>query len=148
MSNQYHYLWERIAGPDPNLRAGDADRERVAERLRKAHAEGRLDLAEFQERLDRCYQAKTLGELKILVGDLPREEVQVGRQSSGWLRPWSLGRTPLVPILIFLIVISAAAGDGHHFFWLWIPFVFLFWRLAWWRRRSWGGPRQRTDDWL
>ena len=37
------YFLNRIAGQDPNLRAGDADRERVAGRLRKAHAEGRSD---------------------------------------------------------------------------------------------------------
>jgi len=34
MSNQY--LLNRITGRDPNLRAGDDDRERIAERLRKS----------------------------------------------------------------------------------------------------------------
>src|SRR5262249_2818389 len=66
MTNQY--LWARIAGPDPNLRAADADRERVAERLRAGHAEGRLDIDELQERLERCFESKTLGELRELVG--------------------------------------------------------------------------------
>jgi hypothetical protein len=59
MTNQE--LWYRISGPDPNLRVGDADREQVAERLRKSHAEGRLDLSEFQQRLEHCYAARTLG---------------------------------------------------------------------------------------
>lgn len=36
----------------PELRASDADRERVAEVLRDALAEGRLDMTEFEERLD------------------------------------------------------------------------------------------------
>jgi hypothetical protein len=147
MSNQYQYLWERIAGPDPNLRAADADRERVADRLRKAHGEGRLDLGEFQDRLDRCYQAKTLGELRQLVGDLPREDAQVAPRSVGVLQH-AAWRVPLVPIVIALVVISAAAGHGHHAFWIWVPLIFLFCRLSWWRRRSWSGPRQRTDDWL
>lgn len=147
MSNQYQYLWARIAGPDPNLRAADADRERVAERLRRAHGEGRLDLAEFQERLDRCYQAKTVGQLRELVADLPREEVQAAPRSFAAVRQWSW-RAPLVPLLIGLIVISAAAGHGHHVFWFWVPLVFLFWRLASWRRRSWTGPRHRSQDWL
>ena len=58
--------------PGPNeLRAGDADRDRIAERLREAVAEGRLDAAEFAERLDTCYRARTLGELVPLTADLP-----------------------------------------------------------------------------
>src|SRR5690606_40199076 len=36
----------------PDLRASDADRERVADILREALAEGRLDMEEFGERLD------------------------------------------------------------------------------------------------
>lgn len=55
----------------PELRASDADRERVAERLREAVAEGRLDMAEFQERLDTTYKARTYGELEPVTRDLP-----------------------------------------------------------------------------
>lgn len=56
---------------DPELRAGDADRERTAELLRRAHTEGRLDRDEFDSRLDQAYRAKTLGELAELTHDLP-----------------------------------------------------------------------------
>ncbi|MEU6120928.1 DUF1707 domain-containing protein [Streptomyces sp. NPDC047123] len=55
----------------PDLRASDADRERVAEQLRDALAEGRLDMAEFEERLDATYRARTYGELEPLTRDLP-----------------------------------------------------------------------------
>jgi hypothetical protein len=55
----------------PQLRASDADRERVAEILRDALAEGRLDMAEFEERLDATYQARTYGELAPITRDLP-----------------------------------------------------------------------------
>ncbi|MFH8972909.1 DUF1707 domain-containing protein [Streptomyces sp. NPDC017890] len=55
----------------PELRASDADRERVAEVLRDALAEGRLDMAEFQERLDTTYSARTYGELAPITRDLP-----------------------------------------------------------------------------
>lgn len=60
---------------DPNLRASDAEREQTAERLRQAHTEGegRLDMADFQERLERCYGSKTVRELAKLVDDLPRQ---------------------------------------------------------------------------
>jgi hypothetical protein len=55
----------------PELRASDADRERVAEVLRDALAEGRLDMEEFEERLDATYKARTYGELAPITRDLP-----------------------------------------------------------------------------
>ncbi|WP_217144065.1 DUF1707 domain-containing protein [Streptomyces sp. AC627_RSS907] len=55
----------------PELRASDADRERVAEVLRDALAEGRLDMSEFEERLDATYSARTYGELAPITRDLP-----------------------------------------------------------------------------
>ncbi|MEV8511866.1 DUF1707 domain-containing protein [Dactylosporangium sp. NPDC051484] len=57
---------------DPRqLRASDADRERVADVLRTAAAEGRLDLDEVDERLHAVYAARTYAELEPLVRDLP-----------------------------------------------------------------------------
>jgi hypothetical protein len=139
------YLWARIAGPDPDLRAADADRERVAERLRGAHAEGRLDMTEFQQRLERCYESKTFGELRELVRDLPRPEEPAARRSLSPLRPW---RWRLVPILIALVVVAMATGH-HHFFWLWIGVWFLVWRMWWWpRRRRWAAHRRGGEDWI
>jgi hypothetical protein len=55
----------------PELRASDADRERVAEMLRDALAEGRLDMEEFEERLEATYAARTYGELAPITRDLP-----------------------------------------------------------------------------
>ena len=53
------------------LRASDADRDHVAELLGQALAEGRLDAQEHSERLEEVYTAKTLGQLRPLVSDLP-----------------------------------------------------------------------------
>ena len=147
MTNQY--FLGRIAGRDPSLRASDADRERIAERLRTSHTEGRLDMAEFQQRLERCYEAKTLGELAELVRDLPRHDEPDERRSLGWSRPWRWRLAPVAPLLLALIVVLAATGHHHHVFWLWIPLVFLIWRISWWRRRRWpAGARRGPDDWL
>ncbi|QKW06738.1 DUF1707 and DUF2154 domain-containing protein [Streptomyces sp. NA04227] len=55
----------------PELRASDADRDRVAEVLRDALAEGRLDMEEFEERLEAAYRARTYGDLAPLTRDLP-----------------------------------------------------------------------------
>jgi hypothetical protein len=57
--------------PDKNLRASDADRERVAEVLRAAAGEGRLDLDEVDERLHAVYTAKTYADLEPVLKDLP-----------------------------------------------------------------------------
>lgn len=57
--------------PLPELRASDADRERVVDRLRDAVAEGRLDMEEFEERLDAAYRSRTYAELEPLTRDLP-----------------------------------------------------------------------------
>ncbi|MEV1159451.1 DUF1707 domain-containing protein [Micromonospora chokoriensis] len=53
------------------MRAADADREAVAERLRVALNEGRLDLHEYDERLQRAYAARTYADLEALLTDLP-----------------------------------------------------------------------------
>ncbi|GAA2494507.1 DUF1707 domain-containing protein [Streptomyces thermolineatus] len=64
---------EPESGPEsgPGLRASDADRDRVADILREALAEGRLDAEEHSERIDRLYRSRTVGELEPLVRDLP-----------------------------------------------------------------------------
>lgn len=54
-----------------HIRASDADRDQVAERLREAVAEGRLSPVEHEERLDTLYKAKTIGELSPIISDLP-----------------------------------------------------------------------------
>jgi len=56
---------------DPRMRASDKDRERTAELLREHHAQGRLTPEEFDERLDRVFVAKTMGDLDALLADLP-----------------------------------------------------------------------------
>nr|WP_063763043.1 DUF1707 domain-containing protein [Streptomyces rimosus] len=59
---------------EAEIRASDADRDRIAEILREALAVGRLDAEEHAERIDLVYRAKTMGELEPLVRDLPAED--------------------------------------------------------------------------
>jgi len=56
---------------DPRIRASDADRERTATLLREHHAQGRLSPEEFNDRIDRTFAAKTVGDLDALLADLP-----------------------------------------------------------------------------
>ena len=58
--------------PDPSrLRISDADRHRVAELLRAAAGEGRLEIAELDERLEAAYAARTYADLVPITQDLP-----------------------------------------------------------------------------
>jgi len=91
-------------------RASDADRDATAERLRAAHGEGRLDTAELEDRLGRCYAAKTYGDLDALVADLPRPRAERRRQ------PVRIGPARLVPIL--LLVALAVAWHAAWLAWL------------------------------
>ena len=56
---------------DPQMRISDADRADVADRLSQHYSDGRLDQAEFNERLDRAMKAKTQSDLTGLFTDLP-----------------------------------------------------------------------------
>ena len=60
---------------DPSqLRISDADRHRVAEVLREAAAEGRLDMEELDERLETAYAAKVYADLIPITIDLPVDD--------------------------------------------------------------------------
>jgi hypothetical protein len=73
--------------PRPEHRASDADRDRVAEVLREAHAQGRIDSDELGERLDATYAARTYADLEAVTHDLPPGgEPPAARQRPG--TPW------------------------------------------------------------
>lgn len=78
----------------PDMRASDAERERIAEILREAVAEGRLEMPEFEQRLDSAYRARTHGELEPLVRDLPGPGGVVAPVAGGRPRTGSLARWP------------------------------------------------------
>ncbi|MGH3347645.1 MAG: DUF1707 SHOCT-like domain-containing protein [Nocardioides sp.] len=57
---------------DPaRLRVSDADRNKVADLLRDAAGEGRIDLDELEERLEATFAAKTYADLVPITYDLP-----------------------------------------------------------------------------
>jgi Domain of unknown function (DUF1707) len=97
---------------DPALRVADADRERVAERLRRAAGEGRLAPEELEERLEMAFAARTEGDLAPLVADLPAEPPPRPRP----VRAGGDGeRRAFVATSILLVAIWALTGAGY--FW-------------------------------
>ena len=137
--------YDRHRAPrDRSLRAGDGEREVVADILREQHLAGRLDNDEFEDRLRRCMAAKTYADLDELVADLPGDSAEAHAMGRPWRwYPWPFALLPLA-------IIAAIALRGGHLFWLAIPLVFLFvvrtllWR-SWGRSYGWGawgcGPR-------
>jgi hypothetical protein len=106
------------------IRAADADRERVAERLREHFAEGRLTNEELDERITTTLSAKTYGDLRRVMADLP--EPGLVRQPwagppAGPARPVMVRtRPPLLPLaflLLFIALLLPGAG--------WVLFGFL-----------------------
>jgi hypothetical protein len=57
--------------PEAGMRVSDADRATVADRLARHFGDGRLDKAEFDNRLDQALRAKTRADLIALLSDLP-----------------------------------------------------------------------------
>lgn len=62
---------EGLGDHTPEIRASDAEREYVVDVLRNHCSEGRIDLDEFSERINRVYAARTIGELREITADLP-----------------------------------------------------------------------------
>ncbi|WP_193560585.1 DUF1707 and DUF4190 domain-containing protein [Streptomyces alboflavus] len=62
----------RPAQGQPSMLAAHSDRERAVDVLRAGFAEGRLQKEEYERRVERAYQARTVGDLSLLVADLPQ----------------------------------------------------------------------------
>ena len=60
-----------MAGPGDKIRASDAERDAVIEMLRRHTADGRLTMAEFEERVAEALAARTRGELDPVLRELP-----------------------------------------------------------------------------
>lgn len=121
------------------LRASDADRELVAERLRQAAAEGRLFADELEERLGVALSARTYGELDMLVSDLPAPTAGLSRRRSepALVRP-VIALAVALPLAMMLIgvVASALVGhghDGHDGLAGGAPLIWLVWIALGWR---------------
>jgi Domain of unknown function (DUF1707) len=59
-----------VSADFPEMRASDADRDRVLDMLREAAGDGRLTADEFDERMEAALSSRTLGELAALTADL------------------------------------------------------------------------------
>jgi Flp pilus assembly protein TadB len=138
------YRWDpaypspsRRAGPDDGsrLRASDAERNEVADKLSRHFADGRLDQTEFKTRLDRAMGAVTRGDLDGLFDDLPRladDPVPPRRR-----------RRLLLPVMVLVVltaVTASATVSTLHLSWLLVVLALI---VIWHRA---GHRRSRTRD--
>ncbi len=119
-----------------NMRISDAERQEVADRLRDALGEGRLELSEFDERVQSAYQAKTYRELTPLTADLPSAPMplSIARRNGGPVTAAEASRRAaalLSMVFVFIalgVLVSVASGGTVLPFW---PlFIFAFWGLS------------------
>jgi hypothetical protein len=152
--------------PREQLRASDADRHAVVERLRRAQDDGRLTLAEYDERVQQTYAARTYGDLQVLTSDLPAVQyppvphtpapaepaaVGPGRDSGNVF--WRIVRSTwfaasLLNILIWGLV-CLFTGQWIYPWWIWVagPWGVVL-LVGWLTGRQWGdhgSGRQRTS---
>ena len=105
------YRWDPIyptgghrAAPshDGALRASDAERNEVADKLSRHFADGRLDQIEFRARLDRAMGATTRGDLGGLFDDLP----PLGNE----VEPAPRRRRRLAPVVVAIVLFALLAS--------------------------------------
>jgi Domain of unknown function (DUF1707) len=101
---------------DEHLRVSDADRQAVTDRLSQHFADGRLDQAEFDARVDRAMSATTRGDLNGLFTDLPEAGAPAVTD-----HPARRRHHPVLLLVLFVVLVSAA---GHLLFWTAVP---VFW---------------------
>jgi hypothetical protein len=133
------------------LRASDADRERIAERLKQAATEGRLLANELEDRLVRTFRAQTYGELDSVVADLPGP---VARRQRHRAHELALQQPILAAIVLlaatigfFVLAALVLAGVAFGGVWMILGVIFLIHRSGRFGGRpprSRGGHRRRT----
>ncbi|GAB2799484.1 DUF1707 domain-containing protein [Streptomyces chlorus] len=112
MDLQKHAQPQDSAPRAAELRVSDADRDRVADLLREALAEGRLSPEEHAERVEGVLAAKTAGELEVFVRDLPGDHQRRAAPASAPSRP-TAGAIPMDPDDNVVAVFSAATRKGR-----------------------------------
>ena len=126
-------------GARPDLRVSDAERDAVVTELGEHFGHGRLDQAEFDERVTKALAARSGRDLGGLLADLPSAQAESSTPQPGARFPRPLIVVPLLAAAI--LIAGVAAGGWHHG---WVPWP-LFWllpvmvlRFGWWRR-NWRG---------
>jgi hypothetical protein len=116
-----------VEGSSKDMRASDADRQQLVDRLEAAFGEGRLRIAEYESRVAAAYQAETYGDLYLLGADLPsvppayggsrpvRDQAPPPYRMPGALRfLWGLLLLGVaVNVVVYLLVVFTTTGPVY-----------------------------------
>jgi hypothetical protein len=163
-------IGQRWGAMDDSIRVSDADRDRVTVQLRDHFAAGRITPGELDERLSAALNAKTFGDLRGIMSDLPGPvPAPLGAvpPAQPAMPAWAVRRRhPPFPPLILLALLTVVLVPGAG--WLLAAFVnviLLFWlmtfvvgafafgrsRRRWHHHVGWQRPRypsERHYTWL
>jgi len=123
---------------DDRMRISDADREHVTARLREHFAAGRLTSEELEERITSTLNAKTYGDLRRVMVDLP-EPAPVGPQGSGPMPPphWTGGpiyayrRGPrLLPLALLVLFAALVLPPVGFVFFAFLKVILVIWLVT------------------
>jgi len=135
--------------PATAVRASDGERERVAKLVSDAAGEGRLTLAEAEERLDRLYATKFRHELAEFVADLPtREDERPAPRRPAPGPAGTLARLRVhaaIAVVLSVFLITRWIASDAPFFWPAGPMFFLFGSLLLHARVVYGSRRPLPD---
>jgi Flp pilus assembly protein TadB len=112
--------------PSATLRASDADRDAVAGRLHEAAVEGRLEPEELEERLHAALRARTYGDLRRLVADLPANPAPWAGRGTGVLPTVRLVFGVAVRIAVVLAAVAAVVAFAVFMTASWVLWAFVF----------------------
>jgi hypothetical protein len=104
---------------DQHLRVSDADRQAVTDRLAEHFADGRLDQAEFDDRVGQAMNAKTRADLSGLFSDLPETGAPAVPD-----HPHPLRRRRH-PVLIFVLLVLFVMATAHAVLWATWPLLWI-----------------------
>jgi hypothetical protein len=115
---------------DDRIRASDADRDRVAARLRDHFAEGRLTQEELDERISAALSAKTFGDLRDVMADLPQPVPARAAPNPQWAGPPRIvyrHGPPILPLVLFVLLAAVIIPGGG---WLFLKLMLAFWLVS------------------
>ena len=131
--------------PPAEMRASDADRDAALSELSEHFQAGRLTAGEFDERAGQALAARTWGELRVLLLDLPTalSGPQAPAATSSAAPPErSSGRPALLPVTALAgigIAVALSVGVAHGIWGLWwllLAALFIGRRVTWYAGAS------------
>lgn len=116
-----------MSSADDTIRASDAERDAVVDTLRRHAADGRLTMAEFEDRVAEALAARTRGQLAPVLRDLP--PLHEPSQRDTRRRTRLPVRLPQV-VMTAIIVVAAIAVFRTGAWWLIFPLMWMFGGMA------------------